>query len=145
MVSEKTTSRQRGPSAHRPPHPPVQANTAYSAIALNPPTRASAASMAPNPAAAHGRSRFAAREPTPMANTMTDRTTDAWVTESPIKYEARATSSSSYTSPQAAQTNTPARTRNLPMPGRTGSRAWPWTPQGGGAPGGAGACGSITP
>ena len=42
----------------------------------------------------------------PMAKTMTESTTEAWVTESPIKYEARATSSSSYTSPQAAQTKT---------------------------------------
>jgi hypothetical protein len=98
--------------------------------------------MAPNPAAASGRSRLATREPTPIAKTMTDRTTEAWVTESPIKYEARATSSSSYTSPQAAQTKTHARTRNRPVPCRTGSRGGP--AQGGGAPGGAGACGSIT-
>ncbi len=94
-----------------------------------------------------------------MAKTMTDSTTDAWVTESPIRYEARATSSSSYTSPQAAQTNTPARTRNRPTPGRTGSRAAvprppdggvseppepPEPPQDGREPGGAGTCGSIT-
>lgn len=83
-----------------------------------------------------------------MAKTMTDRTTDAWVTESPIRYEASATSSSSYTSPQAAHTNTPASTRNRPTAGRTGSRAGASGPQGppqdGGEPGGAGACGSIT-
>ncbi len=57
-----------------------------------------------------------------MAKTITDSTTDAWVTESPIRYEAMATSSSSYTSPQAAQTNTPASTRNRAVPGRSGSR-----------------------
>src|SRR5690606_32579592 len=97
-----------------------------------------------------------------MAKTMTDSTTDAWVTESPIKYEASATSSSSYTSPQAAQTNTPLRTRNRPVACRTGSRAAPPAPPrppdppgpagpcpgcaepGGAEPGGAGACGSIT-
>ena len=58
-----------------------------------------------------------------MAKTITDRTTDAWVTESPIKYEASATSSSSYTSPQAAQRKTPASTRNRPVAGFTGRGA----------------------
>ncbi|GAA3100175.1 hypothetical protein GCM10017687_09090 [Streptomyces echinatus] len=142
MASEKATRRQRGPSAHIPPQPAVQANTAYSAIALQPPISARADSTAPKPAAACQRSRLAPREPMPIANTITDSTTDAWVTGSPIKYEANATSSSSYTSPQAAQTKTQTRTRNRPVPGRTGSRAGPV--QEGGAPGGAGACGSIT-
>ena len=41
--------------------------------------------MAPKPTAARRRSRLASREPTPMAKTITDSTTDAWVTESPIK------------------------------------------------------------
>lgn len=141
MAREKATSRQRGPSAHTPPQPPVQAKTAYNAIALQPPTSARAVSIAPNPAAACQRSRLAASEPMPIANTITDSTTEAWVTESPIKYEANATSSSSYTSPQAAQTKTHARTRNRPVPGRTGSRAESVQ---GGDPGGAGACGSIT-
>ncbi|GHF44623.1 hypothetical protein GCM10010218_27580 [Streptomyces mashuensis] len=58
-----------------------------------------------------------------MAKTITDRTTEAWVTESPIKYEARATSSSSYTSPQAAQTKTVVSTRRRPSPAGTGNRA----------------------
>ncbi len=31
----------------------------------------------------------------PIANTITESTTDAWVTESPMRYEASATSSSS--------------------------------------------------
>ena len=90
----------------------------------------------------------------PIAKTITDSTTEAWVTESPIRYEARATSSSSYTSPQAAQTKTPARTRNRPgaradrqarralaAPGRRGlGRARRSVA----VPGWAGACGSIT-
>ncbi|CAM5238538.1 hypothetical protein SALBM311S_00571 [Streptomyces alboniger] len=85
MAREKATRRQRGPPAHRPPQAPVQANTAYRAIALHPPTRASAASRAPNAAAACQRRRFAASEPMPIAKTITDRTTEAWVTESPIR------------------------------------------------------------
>lgn len=92
--------------------PPNQANVAYSTIAEQPPTRARAASMRPKPTAACSRSRLASREPMPMAKTITDSTTEAWVTESPIKYEARATSSSSYTSPQAAQMNTVPSTMN---------------------------------
>src|SRR3954470_9761367 len=142
MAREKATRSQRGPLAHSPPQSPVHAKTAYSAIALHPPTSASSASSAPKAAAACRRSRLARSEPMPIAKTMTDSTTEAWVTESPIKYEARATSSSSYTSPQAAQTKTQARTRKRPVPGRTGSRAGP--AQDGGAPGGAGACDSIT-
>ncbi len=85
VAREKATRRQRGPLAHTPPQSPVQANTAYRAIALHPPTSARVASTAPNPAAASPRSRFAAREPMPIAKTMTDSTTDACVTESPIK------------------------------------------------------------
>src|SRR5690606_7532269 len=74
-------------------------------------------------------------------------------TESPIKYVASASSSSSYTSPQAAQTNTPARTRKRPVPCRTGSGGGPppgpppepqGPPPGAAERGGAGACGSIT-
>ncbi|CAM5729079.1 hypothetical protein STENM223S_07649 [Streptomyces tendae] len=84
----------------------------------------------------------------PIAKTMTDSTTEVWATESPIKYAASATSSSSYTSPHAAHTNTPASTRHRPTAGRTGSRAGASGPRGppqdGGEPGGAGACGSIT-
>ncbi len=85
MARENATRRQRGPLAHRPPQSPVQAKTAYRAIALHPPTRARAASSTPKAAAARQRSRLAAREPMPIAKTMTDSTTEAWVTESPIK------------------------------------------------------------
>ncbi|GGW62616.1 hypothetical protein GCM10010503_44910 [Streptomyces lucensis JCM 4490] len=73
---------------------------------------------------------------------------EAWVTESPIMYEANVTSSSSYTSPQAAQTKPHTSTRNRPGPGRTGSGTGPVEEGGpvreGGATGGAGACESIT-
>ena len=61
-----------------------------------------------SPTAARPRNRLASSEPMPMAKTITDSTTEAWVTESPNKYEASATSSSSYTSPQAAQMKTAA-------------------------------------
>lgn len=166
VARENATSRQRGPLAHIPPQSPVQANTAYSAIALHPPTSARAASTAPNPAAACRRSRFAASEPMPIAKTITDSTTEVWATESPIKYAASATSSSSYTSPHAAQTNTPARTSHRPVRCRTGSGtalpALPGPPGPAGSPGspvrgpsgpsqvcvepgGTGACRSITP
>ncbi len=64
---------------------PSQAKLAYSAMADSPPRRASPASMAPKPKAGRWRKRLASREPTPMAKTMTDSTTDAWVTESPMR------------------------------------------------------------
>ncbi len=41
--------------------------------------------MTANPKAGRVRRRLASREPTPMAKTMTDSTTDAWVTESPMR------------------------------------------------------------
>lgn len=64
---------------------PSQAKLAYSATAERPPSRASPASMAAKPNAGRCRSRLASRDPTPMAKTMTDSTTDAWVTESPMR------------------------------------------------------------
>ncbi len=54
-------------------------------MAERPPVSASTASTAAKPKAARARSRLASSEPTPMAKTITDRTTEAWVTESPIR------------------------------------------------------------
>lgn len=64
---------------------PIQANDAYSTSAEEPPTSASVASISPKPTAARLRKRFARSEPTPIAKTITESTTEAWVTESPIK------------------------------------------------------------
>lgn len=64
---------------------PIQANDAYSTSAEVPPTSARAASISPKPTAAWLHKRFARSEPTPIAKTITESTTDAWVTESPIR------------------------------------------------------------
>jgi hypothetical protein len=116
-------ARENPTSAYR--DSPIQAKVAYSTRAELPPTSARAASSSPKPTAARQRSRLASREPTPIAKTITDRTTDAWVTESPIRYEARATSSSSYTRPHAAQMKTVASTRKRPARCRAGGGAGP--------------------
>lgn len=64
---------------------PSQAKLAYSAMTDSPPMSARAASRVAKAAAATRRSRLASSEPTPIAKTMTDSTTDACVTVSPTK------------------------------------------------------------
>ncbi|SKY33607.1 Uncharacterised protein [Mycobacteroides abscessus subsp. abscessus] len=84
------------------------ANAAYSASTDNPPSSASASSMAAKAVTAWRCSGLAASEPMPIANTMTAKTIDACVAVLPIRYEPSDTSANSYTSPHAAQTNTTA-------------------------------------
>ncbi len=62
-----------------------QANAEYSTSTDRPPTSASTPSTSANAPTARRRRGLAASEPSPMANTITEITTEVWSTELPMR------------------------------------------------------------